>query len=286
VARAEELRGSCLMESRIPRIGVHVLMVLLAFTILFPLYFMVVNGFKSSSEFANNPLALPQHFTFGNYVEAVNGRNFGTLFLNSLVITTSSVLITTAAGALAGFAFAKFRFKGRDALFNLMLPLMVIPPIVLLIPEFEVMSALGLVNTFASVVLIYIGIMLPFTIYLLRNFFVSFPTSLIDAALVDGCTYFRAVLRIVLPLSAPALATVVVINAVFAWNELLIALVFLQDEELRTLMIGVSLFRSRLTLDVPALMAGLTIATVPIVVLYLAGQRYLIEGLLSGAVKD
>jgi ABC-type glycerol-3-phosphate transport system permease component len=274
------------MNWRISRIGVHVLMVLLAFTILFPLYFMVVNGFKSNSEFANNPLALPQHFTFGNYVEAVNGRNFGRLFLNSLVITTSSVLITTAAGALAGFAFAKFRFKGRDALFNLMLPLMVIPPIVLLIPEFEVMSALGLVNTFASVILIYIGIMLPFTIYLLRNFFVSFPTSLIDAALVDGCTYFRAVLRIVLPLSAPALATVVVINAVFAWNELLIALVFLQDEELRTLMIGVSLFRSRLTLDVPALMAGLTIATIPIVVLYLAGQRYLIEGLLSGAVKD
>jgi raffinose/stachyose/melibiose transport system permease protein len=274
------------MNSRTSRIGVHVLMVLLAFTILFPLYFMVVNGFKSNSEFANNPLALPQHLTFGNYVEAVNGRNFGRLFLNSLVITTSSVLITTAAGALAGFAFAKFQFKGRDALFNLMLPLMVIPPIVLLIPEFEVMSALGLVNTFASVIVIYIGIMLPFTIYLLRNFFMSFPTSLIDAALVDGCTYFRAVLSIVLPLSAPALATVVVINAVFAWNELLIALVFLQDEELRTLMVGVSLFRSRLTLDVPALMAGLTIATIPIVVLYLAGQRYLIEGLLSGAVKD
>jgi ABC-type glycerol-3-phosphate transport system permease component len=274
------------MNSRISRIGVHVLMVLLALTILVPLYFMVVNGFKSNSEFANNPLALPQHLTFGKYVEAVNGRNFGRLFLNSLVITVSSVLITTAAGALAGFAFAKFRFKGRDALFNLMLPLMAIPPIVLLIPEFELMSVLGLVNTFASVIVIYIGIMLPFTIYLLRNFFISFPTSLIDAALVDGCSYFRAVLRIVLPLSAPALATVVVINAVFAWNELLIALVFLQDEELRTLMIGVSLFRSRLTLDVPALMAGLTIATIPIVVLYLAGQRYLIEGLLSGAVKD
>ena len=274
------------MNLRISRIGVHVLMVLLTFAILFPLYFMVVNGFKSNSEFANNPLALPKQPVFGNYVEAVNGRNFGRLFLNSLVITTSSVLITTAAGALAGFAFAKFRFKGRDAVFNLMLPLMVIPPIVLLIPEFEVMSTLGLVNTFASVIVIYIGIMLPFTIYLLRNFFISFPTSLIDAALVDGCTYFRAVLRIVLPLSAPALATVVVINAVFAWNELLIALVFLQDEELRTLMIGVSLFRSRLTLDVPALMAGLTIATIPIVVLYLAGQRYLIEGLLSGAVKD
>jgi ABC-type glycerol-3-phosphate transport system permease component len=233
------------MNSRISRIGVHLLMVLLMFAILFPLYFMVVNGFKSNSEFANNPLALPRHLTFGNYVEAVNGRNFGTLFLNSLVITTSSVLITTAAGALAGFALAKFRFKGRDTLFNLMLPLMVIPPIVLLIPEFEVMSALGLVNTFASVIVIYIGIMLPFTIYLLRNFFISFPTSLIDAALV-----------------------------------------FLQDEELRTLMIGVSLFRSRLTLDVPALMAGLTIATIPIVLLYLAGQRYLIEGLLSGAVKD
>jgi ABC-type glycerol-3-phosphate transport system permease component len=254
--------------------------------VLFPIYFMIVNSFKTQGNFAANELSIPKHFTLDKYVAAFNGRNFGTLFLNSLLISAASVAIASAAGAIAAYALARFRFWGRERIFSLMLPLMVLPPIVLLIPEFKLMATFGLINTRTSVVLFYAGIMLPFTIYLLRNFFVSFPDSLIDAALTDGCNQLQAFYKVVLPLALPGLITAALVNFVFAWNELLIALVFLQSEELRTLMVGVSLFKSRFTLDVPLLMAGLTISTIPIVILYLMGQRSLVEGLLSGSVNE
>ena len=246
----------------------------------------IVNSFKTQGDFASSALSVPQQFTLDKYTAAFEGRSFGTLFLNSLVISAGSVGIATFTGAIAAYALARFRFWGRERIFGMMLPLMVLPPIVLLIPEFKLMATFGLINTRTSVVLFYAGIMLPFTVYLLRNFFVTFPDILIDAALTDGCNNLQVFYKVVLPLSLPGLITAALVNFVFAWNELLIALVFLQSEGLRTLMVGVALFKSRFTLDVPQLMAGLTISTIPIVILYLLGQRSLVEGLLSGSVNE
>jgi ABC-type glycerol-3-phosphate transport system permease component len=274
------------MTSRLARVFVQVILIVMTLIVLFPICFMIVNSLKTQEDFASSALSLPDHFTLSKYVSAFRGRSFGTLFLNSVLISVGSVAIATAAGAIAAYALARFRFWGRERMFGLMLPLMVLPPIVLLIPEFKLIATFGLINTRTSVVLLYAGIMLPFTIYLLRNFFVSFPDALIDAALIDGCNQFQAFYKVVLPLALPGLVTASLVNFVFAWNELLIALVFLQSEELRTLMVGVSLFKSRFTLDVPQLMAGLTISTIPIVILYLLGQRSLVEGLLSGSVNE
>jgi ABC-type glycerol-3-phosphate transport system permease component len=166
-----------------------------------------------------------------------------------------------------------------------MLPLMVIPPVVLLVPQYKMMSAIGLVGSPLSVIVIYVGIMLPFTVYLLRNFFAALPDELLEAALLDGCGTFTMFWRVVLPLSGPALMTAGVVNFVFAWNELLIALVFLQNETSRTLVVGLTVFQSRFSLDVPVLMAGLTIATIPVLLVYLFGQRFLVRGLLAGSGK-
>ena len=166
-----------------------------------------------------------------------------------------------------------------------MLPAMAIPSIVLLVPQFQLMSRLNLVNSRWSVIILYIGIMLPLTLYLFRNFFSSFPTELLDAAALDGLGPLRTLLRIVLPVSRPVVFTAVLINFVFAWNELLLALVFLQDEQQRTLMVGVTLFNGLYSLDVPELMAGMTIATLPVVLIYLVGQRHLMRGLLGGIGK-
>jgi ABC-type glycerol-3-phosphate transport system permease component len=135
------------------------------------------------------------------------------------------------------------------------------------------------------VIIIYIGLMLPFTVYLLRNFFASFPDELLDAAALDGAGPLTTFRRVVLPVSRPALITAIIVNFVFAWNELLIALVFLQSEGSRTLVVGLTVFRSRFSLDVPVLMAGLTLATVPVLLVYLFGQRYLVRGLLAGSTK-
>jgi ABC-type glycerol-3-phosphate transport system permease component len=260
-------------------------LLLTAAVILVPLYFMVVNSLKTNDAFLASPMGLPSAPSLRAYGEAAAGRNLGLLFLNSTVITVTSVALTTACGALAAFALAKMVFRGREVFFRLMLPLMVIPPIVLLIPQFKLMSAAGLVNNPLSVIIIYIGLMLPFTVYLLRNFFVSFPDELLDAAALDGSGALTTLWRVVLPVSRPALITVIIVNFVFAWNELLIALVFLQSEGSRTLVVGLTVFRSRFSLDVPVLMAGLTFATVPVILVYLFGQRYLVRGLLAGSTK-
>jgi ABC-type glycerol-3-phosphate transport system permease component len=167
-----------------------------------------------------------------------------------------------------------------------MIPLMAIPPIVMLIPLFQTTSVFHLLNTRLSVIVIYTGIMVPFTTYMLRNFFISIPSSMTEAAIMDGAGHFQTFTAVILPLSVPALITACVVNVVWVWNELLIALVFLQSESLRTLIVGITVFKNRFTLNVPVIMAGLTIVTVPMIAFYVFGQRYLVRGLLAGAIKE
>ena len=174
----------------------------------------------------------------------------------------------------------------KKVLFNMIVPLMSVPPVVMIIPQFRIIKILGLVNTRVSVILIYIGIMLPMTIYLMRNFMKTVPDSLLEAAEIDGCSKRKALTKIMIPLSVPALITSSLVNLVWVWNELLISLVFLQKEELRTLMVGITLFKGRFTLNIPVIMAGLVIATVPIVLIYIFAQKYLVEGMLAGSVKE
>jgi ABC-type glycerol-3-phosphate transport system permease component len=201
-------------------------------------------------------------------------------------LTAGSVLICTVIAILAAYAFAQMHFPGRDFLFNLITPLMVIPPIVMVIPMFVLFRQIHLVNNLGGPLIIYAGLMLPFTIYLLRNFFVTIPNEIQDAALIDGCTGFQVLTKIYLPLSRPALVTSMIVNAVWVWNELLIALVFLQNEELRTLIVGITTsLQKRFTLDVPSLMAGLTVATIPMILLYIIGQNALVRGLTAGYEK-
>jgi ABC-type glycerol-3-phosphate transport system permease component len=161
----------------------------------------------------------------------------------------------------------------------------VVPPIVLVVPLFQLMVDLDQVNTYRGVILLYTGIMLPFSTFLLASFFRTVPRELLDAARLDGARHFHMWRQIVLPLSLPALVTVATVQALWVWNEVLIAVVFLQTEELRTLMVGLTLFQSRFNLNVPLVMAGMVWATLPMLALYLAGQRFFIRGLTAGATK-
>ncbi len=261
-------------------------LLILSVIVLFPIYFMFVNAFKNPLDFALHPANVPSTPTMGNYSDALSGANLGQLFWNSSVISIGSVTVSTAFATLAAFSLARFTFRGRDLIFNLMLPLMVVPPVVMLVPEFRLMVTIGLINSRISVIIIYIGLMLPFTIYLLRNFFVTLPAALLDAAQIDGCSQMQSLLRIVLPISASALMTAFIVNFVWAWNELLIALVFLEQDDLRTLIVGLTAFQSQFSLNVPVLMASLTVVSIPVMLLYLFGQRYLVAGLLAGSVKE
>jgi ABC-type glycerol-3-phosphate transport system permease component len=206
--------------------------------------------------------------------------------LNSALISSISVLITLVLASLAAYAFSRLPFPGRTTAFTLMISLMVVPPIVMLIPLFELMADLNLVNTYQSVIIIYAGLMLPFSIYLLTSFFNTIPRELLEAGSIDGAGHLRTLVSIILPLATPAVVTLAIVNLLWAWNELLIALVMLQDDSKKTLMVGITVFQSHFNLNVPVTMAGLLIATLPIVVVYLAGQRFFVRGLAAGAIKE
>lgn len=268
------------------RIIVQILMVIMSVTILFPIYFMLVNAFKTRGDFLFNKIGLPSVITLQSFIDAFKGKNFMRWFLNSMIITICSCVTTTLIAFYAAFAFAKMKFKGKQFLFNILIPLMSIPPVIIMIPQFKIMAQLKLVNTYLSVIILYIGIMLPLTVYLMRNYFITLPDSLLEAAYVDGASQFAVMTKIVLPLSMSVMFTSLLVNAVWAWNELIIALVFLQKEDLRTLIVGLTIFKSRFSLNVPVIMAGLTIATIPVVAIYVFGQRYLVAGLVAGAVKE
>ena len=177
------------------------------------------------------------------------------------------------------------RWRTGPFIYALLIALLVVPPIVLVVPLFEMVVDLRQLNTLHTVIVIYCGIMLPFSTFLLASFFATISRPLLEAARIDGAGSWRAFWEIVLPLSVPALMTVVTVQSLWVWNEVLIAVVFLQDQGLRTLMVGLTLFNSRYRHDVPIVMAGMLWAAVPMVVLYLVGQRFFIRGLTAGGVK-
>ena len=253
--------------------------------VLFPIYFMLVSSFKTQAEYSANKWGLPHGLNWDNFNTALAGNKFPLRFANSAILTVGAVAISLVIACLAAFAFARMQFPGKRLLFNLVLSLMVIPPVVMIVPLFVSLVRWHLVNTYQGTILIYTGLLLPFSIYLMTNFFQTIPHEIIEAARTDGCTSRDVFWRIMLPLSGPAVVTLVVVNALWVWNELLIALVFMQKDELKTLMVGISALRSRNYVNIPATMAGLTIATIPIVVVYMLGQRYFIRGMVSGAVK-
>jgi len=260
-------------------------MVIATLVVLFPIYFMLVSSFKTQAEYIVNKWGLPHSLLLDNFNTALAGDKFFLRFANSTILTVGSVGISMIIACLAAFAFARMEFPAKRFLFNLILSLMVVPPVVMVVPLFVSMVRWGLVNTYQGTILIYTGLLLPFSIYLMTNFFQTIPHEIVEAARIDGCSTLDVFWRIMMPLSAPALVTLVVVNALWVWNELLIALVFMQKDELKTLMVGISALRSRNYINIPATMAGLTIATIPIVVVYLLGQRYFIRGMTSGAVK-
>ena len=267
------------------QLGSQIIMILTSFSILFPLYFMVVNAFKTRDQYLLDPLGLPVPFTLQNFIDAFAGKDFLSWFANSVILSVTTVIITGIIALLAAYAFAKMKFAGRDPLFRMIVPLMSVSPVAMLIPLFKFVSAIGLVNTLSSVILIYCGLCLPLTVYMMRNFLLSVPDSLLEAARIDGCSRFGILLHIIAPLSIPSIITSGLVNLVWAWNELLIALVFLQKESLRTLIVGTTIFKSRYTLNVPVIMAGLVVVTIPMIIVYIFGQKRLVQGLMAGAVK-
>lgn len=262
----------------------QILLLLMAVVTCYPIYYIFTNALKSRSAYAENPLSLPPALVFDNFSQIFTTPNFLRWFYNSLLLTATTVVLCLFISALASYALSKMYFRGRKLIINFSIALMVIPTIVMIIPLFVLMARVRLVNKYPSAIIIYIGMFLPFSMYLLRSFFVTIPQPLIDSALIDGCGSFGIFVRIMLPLSKPILLSMFVVCSLYVWNELLVALIFLQREKLRTLMVGLALFHGRYSINVPLIMAGMAVATAPMLILYIFAQRYLITGLIAGSL--
>jgi ABC-type glycerol-3-phosphate transport system permease component len=268
------------------RIPMHAVLIVATLLVLLPGYFMIITSLKSQEDYGANKLGLPKALAVENFDTALRGGRFFVWAGNSLILTAGSVLLSTAVSALAAFAFSRMRFAGRNPLLLLITALMVIPPVVMIVPLFLLLTSVDLVGTYPGVILIYAGLTSPFAVYMLTNFFKTIPHEIVEAALIDGASSLNILIRVILPLSRPALVTLVIVSALWVWNDLLVALVLLPRDNMRTLMVGITIFGSRYNSDVPVAMAGMLLASVPMIALYLLGQRYFIRGLVAGAIKE
>lgn len=263
----------------------HGVALLIAVSAIVPLYFMAATSLKTEVGYARNQLAVPTSPTLLNYTEILGNPMFLTWIRNTVVLTVVSVTIGIVISSLAAYALACMDFPGQRLAFIAFVAMLGAPTVTLLIPLFRVMVETRLINTLPGAVVAYVGLMIPYTTYFLTGFFRRLPPALFEAAQLDGAGHLTMFFRIALPLSRPGVITLAIVNTLYVWNELLIAIVFLQRTEKRTLMAGLTLFQGEFSSNVPAIMAGLCIATLPMILLYVVGVRYFLSGFMAGSEK-
>ena len=265
-------------------------LMLFVLIVAIPFYVMVMTSLKNQQSLLLNPLdfsidpTVGADLLFRSYIELFTRYDFGTLLVNSAIVSVITVLITLLFSIPGAYAVAKLRFPGRQWLSGSVLLIYLIPAIILVIPLYAVFSQLGLRNSLLGLCIVYPATTIPVALYMLRGYFAGLPSELDDAGLMDGLTRLQIITRIAMPLSTPAIATVALYVFMIAWNEFLFAFMFLDDVKLFTLSRGIVSLDSS---EVPRqhLMAGSVIATLPVLMLFLWFERFLVSGLTAGSVK-
>lgn len=263
----------------------HSILVLATLVALAPTAFMILTSLKSQQEYTYNKVGLPETLAFEHFHRVLFDSDFFAWMGNSIILAAGAVALSTVVSCLGAYAIARMQFIGRGLLFSASTSLMAIPPVVMIVPLFVLYTQLGLISTYQGAIVIYAGLITPFSVYLLTSFFRTLPREIFESARIDGASDLLILWKIVIPLSLPALLTLVVVNALYVWNDLLIAIIFLQDDSKRTLMAGISVFQGRYGDQIPLTMAGMVFASAPMVILYLAFQKHYIQGLMAGSIK-
>ncbi|HEY8044443.1 MAG TPA: carbohydrate ABC transporter permease [Streptosporangiaceae bacterium] len=263
------------------RIGmIFAVMTVIAVVMLYPFWYILNNAFRNQSQFeqqnGHSGVSWGQLFS-----ELPVGREL----LNSTLICLLSILLILAVSTTAGFAFAKLRYRGSGTVFLGVVAALMVPLQSIIIPEYVNLGKLGLINTYLGAILVYVALGTPFATFLMATYYRGISDDLIEAAVMDGLGYERTFLRIALPLSWPAIATVTVLQFIQIWDDLLVGLLFLQNPQQRTITVGLATLSAGRTSSIPVLMAGSFISAVPAIVVYLIFQRYLVRGLTLGMGK-
>lgn len=263
----------------------YLMMALVVVITLYPVLWMIFGSLKSDTEFYNNIWGWPQSPVWQNYISAWVDADMGVRFLNSIIVTVGTLAVVLPFISMAAYAFAKIKFPGHNLLFYFFLLSLMIPQGVTAIPVFSVIIKMGLQNTRLSLILVFSAQAIGFGIFLMRAFFISLPKELEEAAMIDGCTPIGAFFRVILPLARPGLATMVVFSGMAAWNDYFMSSILVRNSKLMTLPLGLVNYIGQHITNYPQLFAMLSIVTIPIVIVYIIGQKQFISGLTAGAVK-
>lgn len=260
----------------------------LAVLILFmiPFFILVINTFKTTQEFIKTPFALPSGLSFDNFEVAIRRMNFWTALRNTAVITVGAVAVNTLVSSMCGYLFARKRWKINKVIFMAFLASMVAPFQVYMIPQVKIFAGqLGFSNSLSVVVYIAVGLNIPFAVFLYNGFMEGIPEELDEAARIDGCGFAYTFFKIILPLLKPIIITVTVFVAMGVWNDYLMSSLFLTRQEAKTLALAIKTFLTNHSAEYAPMMAGLLLSIIPVLVFYLVGQKYIIEGVVAGSVK-
>lgn len=263
----------------------YMFLTILAVISIYPIFIMFISSFKTTPEIFFNPFNLPKKWNFQNFIKVWNEANFKVYFLNSVLVTISSLIILLFCASLAAYALAKFNFKFNNLVFMIFLAGIMIPIRLGIVPLFILMRDLNLLDTRLSLIFTYSASGMPMSVFLLTGFFKTIPSELSDAARVDGCNEFQIFYKIMLPLVRPALATVALVNFVPWWNDFFFPLLFIRSDSLKTIQLGMTIFFGQYMTDWASLFAGMVIASIPMIILYLLMSKQFISGLTAGAVK-
>lgn len=250
-----------------------------------PLLVMVLSSLRTTREMARNPLALPLNPNFASYSKAWVEASFGTFFVNSLLVTIGSVLISTVVSLMAAYVLARSKSRVSGIIEAVFLSGLMLPVYLAILPVFYLLDSMGLVDNKFGLIMVYAALSIPFSVFVLTSFFRQLPLELEEAARIDGAGSFTMFWHIMLPLVKPAIATVVVFRFVPIWNDFFYPLILMRSKENYTLPVGLTTFFGEYQTDWPTLFAGLVIATIPLVVLFLVATKQIVEGLTAGMSK-
>jgi ABC-type glycerol-3-phosphate transport system permease component len=257
-----------------------------AAVMVLPFAYMLATSFKPHAYvFELPPQFIPDEPTIDNYKRAWSSNQFDRYFLNSLIVAAATTVISVVVSAMMAYAFARFRFPGRRLFFGLLLIGLMVPTIMIVIPQFLLARTLGVIDSLVGLVLFYVATTVSLNTFLLRGFFEEIPNELEEAMIVDGANAWRRFWLLFVPLAKPALATVAIFSFLASWDEFVWALTIINDPDKQTLPIAIALFQGQHVTSWGLVFAASTIAVVPVVVVFLAFQRYFVSGLTAGAVK-
>jgi multiple sugar transport system permease protein len=278
--------ASARREHRLEAVASYSLLMLAALYALFPVAWMLSTSLKTEAEALALPIRwIPQRPTLQAYVEMWTLKPFGTYFYNSIVVSGVTALLSTVVGALAGYGFSRFQFRGRTSLLAFFLATQMISGVLVIGPYFQILAAVELYNSLTGLIIAYVTICLPFAAWMSKGYFDSIPKELDEAGLVDGASRLQIFIRIICPIAVPGTVSTLLFAFLLAWQDLLWALCLISIDEKRTVTLGVAFTVGEFIVKWPMLTAASLIGSLPTILLYLFLQRFYVEGLARGAVK-